>query len=966
MEWEAHKDVLEELFRERDLTLSDIMNFMKECYNFSATRAQYAKKFSEWGFKRNLSRNEWIYIGQCVKKTAAEGKESEVFYRGERIPEEKVKKRTRLNAPTVVERFTRNGALKQLEGNENIRISTPTLSDNSLVSQDPLSPSILNLASSYDVGSDFPDFSHLQFSPQITAIDSDTGWVEDCNHLHMSVIEDALEPTERGAPQNISVYLEEFSPWLHNLPSLQFRRQLDAIFSDNPFKILREKSDQHSIAFTMLLGTCEEAPAAYPSPRILGSLLESHVEGLLGVFQMPNFPLLRYINTQNYENLLSALLQVHTPTISAVSAVLVESAARLGKHRLLRLLIDSGADSTRLTGNRGYRLLQSAASKNEIEVAQLLVDCGAAVDSQAVDGPYGSHTPLHLAIAEGHVDMVKFLLAKGADREKPQRYAPSYTPLQWAMYHHRHDIIKLLIEAGTDVYKITTDLGLSALEYAFLLTSRMYRIVLGASRRQDEHPNCPAIFELAEQGPQQFLCYIEKFRQNANADIETMLEEALCKASQYDRPEIVASLLEIGVDPDTRRVNQRCPLLCAVKEANTELAEILLCYGADPNAEGVLRAAAFADSKSLVLLALLVDRGANVAKHGGEVVQDAVYHGFIEVVKFLVSSGAALDAPRNPYLGKTTLQLAVHSGNIDMVQYLLDSGADVNAPASPIRGRTALQIAAEAHDMEMIKFLLNNGADVNAPPAKVKGATALQASLGDSDESTLSVRLDIFQILLAAGADITSSAGDNRNNRNKDLLCSLARAGDADLVQLVVDAGANLGPVICRGEGRTPLQAAAEGGHLEVAKVLLAAGSDVNAPAAPFYGRTALQAAASSVETNLDLIHLLLDAGADVHAPACLKGGVTALQGASICGHLRLALLLLEKGADVNAPASPIEGRTAIEGAAEHGRLDMVRILLNARNGISRPDRDEVQRAISLAKQNGHPAVVGLLEGHST
>jgi hypothetical protein len=37
MEWEAHKDVLEELFKERDLTLSDIMNFMKECYNFSAT-----------------------------------------------------------------------------------------------------------------------------------------------------------------------------------------------------------------------------------------------------------------------------------------------------------------------------------------------------------------------------------------------------------------------------------------------------------------------------------------------------------------------------------------------------------------------------------------------------------------------------------------------------------------------------------------------------------------------------------------------------------------------------------------------------------------------------------------------------------------------------------------------------------------------------------------------------------------
>ncbi|RHZ44420.1 uncharacterized protein CDV56_103014 [Aspergillus thermomutatus] len=91
------------------------------------------------------------------------------------------------------------------------------------------------------------------------------------------------------------------------------------------------------------------------------------------------------------------------------------------------------------------------------------------------------------------------------------------------------------------------------------------------------------------------------------------------------------------------------------------------------------------------------------------------------------------------------------------------------APADVVMSSVTKSAAAEEHDIEMVKFLLKNGANVNAPPAKVRGETA---------------RLDVFQILLAAAADITSSAGEYRN---KDLLCSLARAGDVDLVQLVVD-----------------------------------------------------------------------------------------------------------------------------------------------------------------------------------
>ena len=61
-------------------------------------------------------------------------------------------------------------------------------------------------------------------------------------------------------------------------------------------------------------------------------------------------------------------------------------------------------------------------------------------------------------------------------------------------------------------------------------------------------------------------------------------------------------------------------------------------------------------------------------------------------------------------------------------------------------------------------------------------------------------------------------------------------------------------------DGRTALQAAAEGGHLEVVDRLLAAKAEVNA-AAGYGGRTALQAAAGG--GHLEVVDRLLAASVD-------------------------------------------------------------------------------------------------------
>jgi ankyrin repeat protein len=72
--------------------------------------------------------------------------------------------------------------------------------------------------------------------------------------------------------------------------------------------------------------------------------------------------------------------------------------------------------------------------------------------------------------------------------------------------------------------------------------------------------------------------------------------------------------------------------------------------------------------------------------------------------------------------------------------------------------------------------------------------------------------------------------------------------------------------------------------------------------------------------------------------------------------------MLLDRGADVDAWPSSVKRLTAIEGAAEHGRLDMVQLLLNAGAKGDVASGKGFERAIELAKKEGHYAVAGLLE----
>ncbi|KAL8413413.1 hypothetical protein RB594_004877 [Gaeumannomyces avenae] len=149
----------------------------------------------------------------------------------------------------------------------------------------------------------------------------------------------------------------------------------------------------------------------------------------------------------------------------------------------------------------------------------------------------------------------------------------------------------------------------------------------------------------------------------------------------------------------------------------------------------------------------------------------------------------------------------------------------------------------------------------------------------------------------------------------------------------------------------TALLEAVARNHVDLVELLIEKGANVNQRTVGSIDRTPLQKAAEL--GYLDILKLLLDRGADVNAPAAARGGSgTALQLAAMGGNCAVLCELLERGADLSMPPCKRDGRWPLEGAAEHGRMSVIELLWEYCQG-SFPD-SVVDRAMELAEGNGH------------
>lgn len=122
-------------------------------------------------------------------------------------------------------------------------------------------------------------------------------------------------------------------------------------------------------------------------------------------------------------------------------------------------------------------------------------------------------------------------------------------------------------------------------------------------------------------------------------------------------------------------------------------------------------------------------------------------------------------------------------------------------------------------------------------------------------------------------------------------------------------------------DGFTPLGLATFFGQAEAVDALLAAGAEVNAAYRETMKLTPLSSA-MAVGRN-DIARTLIAHGADVNAKAA--NDLRPLHTAAARGNLESATLLLDHGADINATSS--DGKTAVAYAEERNHPEMVEFL---------------------------------------
>ena len=123
----------------------------------------------------------------------------------------------------------------------------------------------------------------------------------------------------------------------------------------------------------------------------------------------------------------------------------LHEAVLAGSVRQVRQILSVGADPNALDSS-GLSPLHWAIRDNQRQIAEILLENGAAVNQRTGSADGTSYTPLHFAAFEGNSALVQLLLDNGA--ELSARSASGNTPLHVAATQNHVNIVSLLLERG--------------------------------------------------------------------------------------------------------------------------------------------------------------------------------------------------------------------------------------------------------------------------------------------------------------------------------------------------------------------------------------------------------------------------------------------------------------------------------------------------------------------------------------
>ena len=537
----------------------------------------------------------------------------------------------------------------------------------------------------------------------------------------------------------------------------------------------------------------------------------------------------------------------------------VANAAQAGDVDSVRRLLSTGEDVDAAQGD-GMTALHWSALRGDMELAELLVEAGAALDPVT---RIGSHTPLHVAARAGQGDVVAFLASSGADVQA--RTDTDVTPLHLAASAGDVRAIDALVAAGAEV---------DAQEGQWDQTPLMFAAALG---RVD------AVGALLEAGADA----------SVRARVMDLVERDIRdRADQQARRQEIDRLRAVArgeAEPVT--AEERAPSRAeAANPARTPAPGSDQARAAERDAREIQQRTG--EPIPLNFAAL-------VGTHGGlAAIHLAAREGYVDVVEALIRGGASVDLP-SAADASTPMLVAAINGYFDLVDRLLDLGGDPtlasDAGATPLyavlnmvwapKARHPQPLAYEQQQvnyLDLMRRLLEEGADVNARLERTLWYTTYNRDLLGVDRTgatpfwRAAYALDIpaMKLLLEFGADPdlpTIRVPERRFGRGDDTDHS------------------GLPPVPLGGPAVFPIHAAAGVGYGQ-----------------GFAGNSHRHVPGGWIPA---LRFLVEELGADVNARD--YNGYTPLHHAAARGDNEMILYLVEQGADVTAVAR--SGQTTVD-----------------------------------------------------
>ena len=330
----------------------------------------------------------------------------------------------------------------------------------------------------------------------------------------------------------------------------------------------------------------------------------------------------------------------------------------------------------------------------------------------------------------------------------------------------------------------------------------------------------------------------------------------------------------------------------------------------------------------LALMQYHISKGAPVApdNQGMSVLMEAVHHGHVGMVQYLVENQGSLGCDVNDvdHAGRNVLFYCCEGNHVGLLEYLVNKGAEIK-PASD--GRTLLMVATLKNNTTMVKHLLGNamrfGLDVNERDSKGRNAMFYCITGGD---------LKLFHLLRELGVRVEAS-GDGIT----PLMQAVAK-GQVEFTQHLLENAAKYAIDIKQmdKDGWNVLFYAVAGGQLPLFKTLYAMGTPIETAKD---GRTILMQAVA--RGDMDMVRYLLDNcykfSLDVNQRD--NDGWNSLFYCVQKEHVEVFMFLVKRGARIQRSNT---GATVLIEAADKGCTDLVHYLLRTADdlGLDLNDKD--------------------------